>query len=122
MAKMKYMIAVGASVVIIRDGKRKPIPAGGGAEFTEEEIATINKGTPGALRTPINEGRGRQEEVHENLDDEDAAEEVNTANKAGKKAGNKNKTKPKAVTEKTPTPPAPEGEGEGDDADEDEDI
>lgn len=52
-----FMIAHGASVVIVRDGKRKTIPANTGADFTEEEIASVNRSAPGALRKPINEGR-----------------------------------------------------------------
>lgn len=52
----QYMIAAGASVVVVRDGKRIPIAANGGYDFTEEEIASINKAVPGSLRKPINEG------------------------------------------------------------------
>lgn len=54
---MPFMIAHGASVVIVRDGKRKTIPANTGADFTEEEIASVNRAAPGALRKPVNEGR-----------------------------------------------------------------
>lgn len=55
---MPFMIAHGASVVIVRDGKRKKINANTGADFTEEEIASVNANAPGSLRKPVNEGFG----------------------------------------------------------------
>lgn len=58
---MPFMIAHGASVVIVRDGKRKTIPAGGSATFTEEEIIAVNRAAPGSLRKPVNEGRSEDD-------------------------------------------------------------
>lgn len=77
---MPFMIAHGASVVVVRDGKRKTIQAGGGADFTDEEITSVNRAAPGSLRKPINEGRSAAE-----------AEASDDAPK-GKKAVPKNET------------------------------
>lgn len=120
MAKTRYMIVAGASVVIIRDGKRKPITAGGGADFTEDEIATILRGAPGALRTPINEGRGQRvaDDADEGEDGDDGSEtktETTVTKTPGKKTA-KGKAK-KAAAEK----PAPDSSDDDDDG-EDEDI
>lgn len=60
MTKSKYMIVAGASVVVVRDGKRKTIQPGGGDDFTEDEITAVNRVQPGCLRAPINEGRRMQ--------------------------------------------------------------
>ena len=68
---MPFMIAHGASVVIVRDGKRKTIAANGGANFTEEEIRTVNSAAPGSLRKPINEGRGVEDEADTDESGED---------------------------------------------------
>lgn len=116
MAKTTYMIVAGASVVIVRDGKRVPIAAGGGADFTDDEIAAIKKATPGALRKPINEGRGKSKvEDDESEDDADEGKTAKTTAKTGKSKG---KAKaPKASAEK----PAADAD-DGDDGDEDEDI
>jgi hypothetical protein len=96
--KAQFMIAVGASVVIVRDGKRQTIQPGGGAEFTEEEVATITRTAPGALRKPVNDD-----------DSDDGDGEKKAAPKAKAKAAPKPKAEAKADAEK-------------DDADEDEDI
>lgn len=114
MAKTTYMIVAGASVVIVRDGKRVPIQAGGGADFTDDEIAAIKKATPGALRKPINEGRGKSKV--EDDESEDDADEGKTAKTGKAKSGGKAKT-PKAPAEK----PADTSDAD-DDGDEDEDI
>lgn len=44
-----------ASVIVIRDGKRVEPKIGKSFPFTEDEITTINRIMPGALRTPVNE-------------------------------------------------------------------
>lgn len=111
MAKTKFMIAHGASVVVVREGKRKTITVGAGDDFTEEEIASINRAVPGALRAPVNEGSGRKTAAAAADDaDDDSDDTETTAKKApAKKAGGK-----KAA-------PAKQGKP-ADDADEDEDI
>lgn len=112
MAKTKFMIAHGASVVVVREGKRKTITVGAGDDFTEEEIASINRSVPGALRAPVNEGSGRKTAAVET--DDDDADETETAKKAsGKKA------KAKAAPAKQEKPADDDAD---DDADEDEDI
>lgn len=117
MAKTTYMIVAGASVVIVRDGKRVPIQAGGGADFTDDEIAAIKKATPGALRKPINEGRGKSK-VEDDADESEDGEEGKTAKTPAKTGKSKGKAKaPKAPAEK----PAADAD-DGDDGDEDEDI
>lgn len=55
--KTHFMIVAGASVVVVRDGKRITIAPGGGAKFDEDEIAAINRAVPGSLRKPINESQ-----------------------------------------------------------------
>lgn len=102
--KTTFMISTGASVVVVRDGKRQTIQAGGGAEFTDEEIASINRSSPGALRKPVNESRPVA------ADDSDEGSE-DGAEKAAKPA--------KAAKATKPAKPAPDA---SDDADEDEDI
>ncbi len=122
MAKTKFMIAHGASVVVVREGKRKTITVGAGDDFTEEEIASINRAVPGALRAPVNEGSGRKTAaVETDADDDDADEtETTTAKKApAKKAGGK-KAKAKAAPAKQEKPA--DDADDDDDADEDEDI
>jgi len=118
--KTRYMIVAGASVVVIRDGKRQAISAGGGADFSEDEIATILRGAPGALRTPINEGRGKRvaDDADESEDADDGAE-VKTVTKTTKTPGKKTAkgSKTKAPAEK----PAPDSSDDDDDG-EDEDI
>lgn len=111
MAKTKFMIAHGASVVVVREGERKTITVGAGDDFTEEEIASINRAVPGALRTPVNEGSGRKTAAAAADDaDDDSDDTETTAKKApAKKAGGK-----KAAPAKQEKP--------ADDADEDEDI
>lgn len=44
-----------ASVIVIRDGKRVEPKIGKSFPFTDDEITTINRIMPGALRTPVNE-------------------------------------------------------------------
>jgi hypothetical protein len=120
MAKTKFMIVSGASVVVIRDGKRKPIAPGSGTDFTEDEINTIMRATPGALRTPVNEGVGR--EVDEEDDDaEGGALRTTTTTTDTPTKKPKGKAKAKAAAEKPATPPPASDDADGDD-DEDEDI
>ena len=118
MAKTKFMIAHGASVVVVRDGKRKTITVGAGDDFTEEEIASINRAVPGALRAPVNEGSGRKAAAAaaDDADDDDSDDTETTAKKApAKKAGGKKAAGKKAA-------PAKQEKPADDDADEDEDI
>lgn len=115
MAKTKFMIAHGASVVVVRDGKRKTITVGAGDDFTEEEIASINRSVPGALRAPVNEGSGRKTAAVETDADDDDADETETAKKTPAKKASGKKAKAKAA-------PAKQEKPADDDADEDEDI
>lgn len=98
-SKTRYMIAAGASVGLIRDGKRLTIQAGGGADFSEDEITTINRSVPGALRSPINESRRQAVSVEddESGDDEGEAETKAPAPKA--------KAAPKAAPKKAAAAP-----------------
>lgn len=124
MAKTKFMIAHGASVVVVREGKRKTITVGAGDDFTEEEIASINRSVPGALRAPVNEGSGRKTvAVETDADDDDADEtetETATAKKAPAKKASGKKAKAKAAPAKQEKPA--DDDADEDDADEDEDI
>ena len=97
---MPFMIAHGASVVIVRDGKRKKINANTGADFTEEEIASVNANAPGSLRKPVNEGFG-----------ESAATEG--SDEKPKKGGKKPKAETEGAKSKAKKP---------EDEDDDEDI
>ncbi len=87
---MTFMIAHGASVVVVRDGKRKTIHANTGEDFTDEEIASINRASPGSLRKPVNEGFGKAKPtpVEDDADDEDddAPKETAKQRKAREKA------------------------------------
>lgn len=114
MASTTYMIVAGASVVVVRDGKRKTILPGGGLDFTDAEIKSIRAGQPGALRKPINEGRGKSEEPE---DDADAAEGEDT--KTVKKTTGKKASGKKTAAKKPAETPAPDADDDGDD---DEDI
>lgn len=99
MAKSNFKIVAGASVVVVRDGKRVTLGVNSGEEFTEDEIAAVNRAVPGALRSPINEGRNKKTAVAENDgddgDDEDGDDD--TASKTTAKA--KAKTKAKASSD-----------------------
>ncbi len=122
MAKTKFMIAHGASVVVVREGKRKTITVGAGDDFTEEEIASINRAVPGALRAPVNEGSGRKAAAAptDDADDDDSDETETTTKKApAKKAGGKKAAGKKAAPVKQEKPA---DDDDDDDADEDEDI
>lgn len=55
MADTEYKIAHAASVVVVVDGKRKVVEPGNGHHFTQDELATVAKAVPGALRKPVNE-------------------------------------------------------------------
>lgn len=119
MAQTKFMIAHGASAVVVREGKRKTITVGAGDDFTEEEIASINRAVPGALRAPVNEGSGRKTAAAAADDDSDDTE--TTAKKApAKKAGGKKAGGKKAAPAKQEKPA--DDADDDDDADEDEDI
>lgn len=124
MAKTKFMIAHGASVVVVRDGKRKTITVGAGDDFTEEEIASINRSVPGALRAPVNEGSGRKTAaVETDADDDDSDDTETTAKKApAKKAGGKKAAGKKAAPAKQEKPADDDDDDADEDADEDEDI
>lgn len=69
--KTQFLIVHGASVVVVRDGKRKTLNPGQGENFTEEEILAVNNAAPGSLRAPINEGSGRKSRVEDDADDAD---------------------------------------------------
>lgn len=114
-AKTTFMVVTGASVGVVRDGKRKTLIPGQGENFTDEEIASINKAVPGALRKAINEG---VQPTAQAVDDSDA-EDDDTDNEASEKKSSK-----KAAAKKTPAKKAAEksDESDDDDADEDEDI
>lgn len=120
MAKSKttFMVVTGASVGVVRDGKRKTLLPGQGEEFTEEEIATINKAVPGALRKAINEGVKTTAQAVDDSDDDDADDETETKAPAKKAAAKKSSAK------KAPAKKAEKAEDadEDADADEDEDI
>ena len=109
MTKKSFMIAHGASVVVIRDGKRKTVTAGSGTEFTEDEINSINRQIPGALRKPINEGGAEPE-----AETEDDSEK--------KPAKAPAKAKAKAPAKKAADKSGDDADKSDDDADEDEDI
>lgn len=116
----RYLIAHGASVVVVRDGKRKPIAAGQGEHFSEDEITSINRVQPGALRKPVNEGNGRPEAAPEPESDQDEGGSEKTA-KVADKAPAKGKGKAKAKPEPVKTATTDDSDDDGDD-DEDEDI
>lgn len=107
MSKSRFMIATAASVGIVRDGKKVIVQPGGGADFTEDEITTINRILPGSLRAPVNEGRGVAVAADEDEDGGEDAKAPAAKKTSGGKAKAKAKTEPKPVE---------------DDADEDEDI
>lgn len=69
--KTQFLIVHGASVVVVRDGKRKTINPGQGENFTADEVEAVNRAAPGSLRTPINEGSGRKSKVEDADDDSD---------------------------------------------------
>ena len=117
MAKSKttFMVVTGASVGVVRDGKRKTLVPGQGEEFTDEEIASINKAVPGALRKAINESvKATAEPVDDSDDDDDAETEA-------KKAPAKKAPAKKAAAKKAPAK-ADDADDADEDADEDEDI
>lgn len=87
-----YLIAHGASVVVVRDGKRKPVNAGQGEHFTDEEIKSIRAASPGALRVPINEGTGKAI-VEDDVEDDDADDIDDTGKTAAPTGGKKGKKK-----------------------------
>lgn len=82
MAKSNFKIVAGASVVVVRDGKRVTLGVNSGEEFTEDEIAAVNRAVPGALRSPINEGRNKKTAVAENDGDDDTASKTTAKAKA----------------------------------------
>ena len=115
-AKTTFMVVTGASVGVVRDGKRKTLTPGQGENFTDEEIASINKAVPGALRKAINEG---VKPTAQAVDDSDAEDDDDTDTEASAK-----KPAKKAAAKKAPAKKAAEksDESDDDDADEDEDI
>lgn len=118
-SKTSFMVAAGASVVVVRDGKRKTISAGSGTDFTEDEITSINKALPGALRKPVNESAVRAAVEADIEDDDDADAETETKAPAKKAAANKTAAK-KAPAKKAA--PAKEDADDDDDADADDDA
>lgn len=86
MAKSNFKIVAGASVVVVRDGKRVTLGVNSGEEFTEDEIAAVNRAVPGALRSPINEGRNKKTAVAENDGDDDTASKTTAKAKTKAKA------------------------------------
>lgn len=111
-AKTTFMVVTGASVGVVRDGKRKTLTPGQGENFTDEEIASINKAVPGALRKAINEG---VKPTAQAVDDSDAEDEDDTDTEASAKKPAK-KAAAKKAAEKS------DESDDDDDADEDEDI
>lgn len=118
-SKSSFMVAAGASVVIVRDGKRKTIAAGSGTDFTDDEITSINKALPGALRKPVNESAVRAAVEADIEDDEDEIEAkvADTAKKAPAK-----KAAAKKAPAKKKAAPVQDDADEDDDADADEDA
>ncbi|TXH56982.1 MAG: hypothetical protein E6Q97_05175 [Desulfurellales bacterium] len=115
--KTTFMVAAGASVVVVRDGKRKTISAGSGTDFSEEEIASINRASPGALRKPINE-RAVRAAVEADIEDDEDADEAEAETKAAA-----TKTAAKKASAKKAAPAKDDAEdADEEDADEDEDI
>ncbi len=119
--KNKFMIAHGASVVVVREGKRVTIQPGGGADFTEEEIATIGRTAPGALRVPVNEGtriKTKAETDAEDAEDEDGDEGEGKPETAKQKTARLAREAKAAEAAKGKA----KDKAKADDADEDEDI
>lgn len=114
-AKTTFMVVTGASVGVVRDGKRKTLTPGQGENFTDEEIATINKAVPGALRKAINEGVKPTAQAVDDSDDDDADETETETKKAPAKKTAAKKAPAKKAAEKSDA-------SDDDDADEDEDI
>lgn len=117
-SKSSFMVAAGASVVIVRDGKRKTIAAGSGTDFTDDEITSINKALPGALRKPVNESAVRAA-VEADIEDDEDETEAKVADTAKKAAAKKAPAKKKAAPAKEE---ADDDANADEDADEDEDI
>ena len=115
--KTQFLIVHGASVVVVRDGKRVSLAPGQGADFTEEEISAVNKALPGSLRKPVNEGTGRKAEADDATDsDEDDADDDADADEA--KAETPKQKKARLAAEKKA---AADKKAAGD-SDDDEDI
>lgn len=112
--KTQFLIVHGASVVVVRDGKRKTINPGQGENFTEEEITAVAKAAPGALRKPVNEGHGRS--TVEDVEDEDTDDDEDDGDDDDDDADDEAPPAPAAK-------PAAKGKGKGKKpASEDEDI
>ena len=81
---MPVLIPVKASVKVVRKGKRVAVPVGKPFQFTDDEVSTIHKIMPGALRAPVVEKFVADEEEDEDEDadldveaeDEDEAEDA----------------------------------------------
>lgn len=104
------------SVIVIREGKRVSPKLNKGYNFTDEEIETINRVQPGALRKPVNET------ATEDAADVDATATADTTKE--KVPASKPKTGKKAKAEKPAAekPADEDADDSDDDADEDEDI
>jgi hypothetical protein len=68
---MPVLIPVKASIKVVRKGKRLAVPVGKAFQFTDDEVSTIHKIMPGALRSPVVEKFVADEEEEED-EDEDA--------------------------------------------------
>lgn len=98
--KSMTMVATGASIVVVRDGKRMPVPLNVPFDFTEDEVIAVRRSHPRALRQAVNELAPSADAD----DDETETEAKKPAKSSGKKAAAKKPAAKKA------------------DADEDEDI
>lgn len=108
---MPIMVPHGAAVRAVRKGKRVKIQVGQAFDFTEDEIASVNKSVPGALRKPVNEVVPVV--VEDDADEADAKVKAPAAPAAEKPA--------KGKKAKAAKPAKAEGEEDADE-DEDEDI
>lgn len=76
---MPVLIPVKASVKVVRKGKRVAVPVGKPFQFTDDEVSTIHKIMPGALRAPVVEKFVADEEEDEDADLGLEAEELAAA-------------------------------------------
>lgn len=110
---MTIRVPHGASVVVVRDGKRFSVPVGSAFEFTDDEIASVQKAAPGALRAPVNEVLATAPAAVEG--EEGKKTPTKTSGKGKKSATAKATEKSKTVT--TPAPDADDDDDDDDDSD-----
>lgn len=110
-----------ASVIVIRDGKRKSPELGKAFDFSDAEVKQINRLLPGALRKPVNESAtvADEDEGHTSDDSEAAKAPSKAAPDGSKKPTAAKGTKAAAKTKEVDKDVADE---DADDAEEDEDI